>query len=236
MDGPFPVVDVSQPVDSVAKLLSKSNPAVLVRSNGNGPGHRDALGHAQLPDGAMTLENHRADGRHIGGARRVARVGHSNHRGAASARPRGRRGRHGVGTAHRRPTSKRLLAGGVVKTMPPDTKALRSDERRDAGRRCARCRQADVRLPRRCTAARARTERFRHCSTSPACRTPAAGIWRARWRWTRICRSTSSARPACRPPTGSWPRRRPERSRSDAWLSGDRQAVEAGIDGGLSAS
>jgi cystathionine beta-synthase len=35
MDGPFPIVDVGQPVDSVAKLLSKSNPAVLVRSNGS---------------------------------------------------------------------------------------------------------------------------------------------------------------------------------------------------------
>jgi cystathionine beta-synthase len=34
MDPPFPMVDVSQPVDAVAKLLSKSNPAVLVRSNG----------------------------------------------------------------------------------------------------------------------------------------------------------------------------------------------------------
>jgi cystathionine beta-synthase len=34
MDAPFPVVDVGQPVDSVAKLLSKSNPAVLVRVNG----------------------------------------------------------------------------------------------------------------------------------------------------------------------------------------------------------
>ena len=35
MDGPFPIVDVDQPVDTVAKLLSKSNPAVLVRSNGS---------------------------------------------------------------------------------------------------------------------------------------------------------------------------------------------------------
>jgi len=35
MDPPFPVVDLGQPVDNVAKLLSKSNPAVLVRSNGN---------------------------------------------------------------------------------------------------------------------------------------------------------------------------------------------------------
>jgi cystathionine beta-synthase len=35
MDAPFPVVDVAQPVDAVAKLLSKSNPAVLVRSNGS---------------------------------------------------------------------------------------------------------------------------------------------------------------------------------------------------------
>src|SRR5262245_6922340 len=35
MDPPFPIVDVAQPVDSVAKLLSKSNPAVLVRSNGS---------------------------------------------------------------------------------------------------------------------------------------------------------------------------------------------------------
>ena len=34
MDAPFPVVEVSQSVDSVAKLLSKSNPAVLVRDNG----------------------------------------------------------------------------------------------------------------------------------------------------------------------------------------------------------
>ena len=35
MDAPFPVVDIAQPVDTVAKLLSKSNPAVLVRSNGS---------------------------------------------------------------------------------------------------------------------------------------------------------------------------------------------------------
>jgi len=34
MDQPFPVVDVGQPVDAVAKLLSKSNPAVLVRVQG----------------------------------------------------------------------------------------------------------------------------------------------------------------------------------------------------------
>jgi cystathionine beta-synthase len=34
MDAPFPVVEVNQSVDSVAKLLSKSNPAVLVRDNG----------------------------------------------------------------------------------------------------------------------------------------------------------------------------------------------------------
>jgi cystathionine beta-synthase len=35
MDPPFPMVDAQQPVDSIAKLLSKSNPAVLVRSNGH---------------------------------------------------------------------------------------------------------------------------------------------------------------------------------------------------------
>jgi cystathionine beta-synthase len=35
MDPPFPIVDAEQPVDSIAKLLSKSNPAVLVRSNGS---------------------------------------------------------------------------------------------------------------------------------------------------------------------------------------------------------
>ncbi len=35
MDPPFPMVDIAQPVDTVAKLLSKSNPAVLVRSNGD---------------------------------------------------------------------------------------------------------------------------------------------------------------------------------------------------------
>jgi cystathionine beta-synthase len=34
MDSPFPVVAGDQPVDSVVKLLSKSNPAVLVRENG----------------------------------------------------------------------------------------------------------------------------------------------------------------------------------------------------------
>lgn len=34
MDSPFPVVDGDQPVDSVVRLLSKSNPAVLVRENG----------------------------------------------------------------------------------------------------------------------------------------------------------------------------------------------------------
>jgi cystathionine beta-synthase len=34
MDQPFPVVDAGQPVDAVAKLLSKSNPAVLVRDRG----------------------------------------------------------------------------------------------------------------------------------------------------------------------------------------------------------
>src|SRR5262249_29953208 len=34
MDPPFPVVDATQPADSIAKLLSKSNPAVLVRTNG----------------------------------------------------------------------------------------------------------------------------------------------------------------------------------------------------------
>ena len=34
MDPPFPIVDDQQTADSVAKLLSKSNPAVLVRTNG----------------------------------------------------------------------------------------------------------------------------------------------------------------------------------------------------------
>ena len=34
MDPPFPTVDAGQPVDHVAKLLSKSNPAVLVRYDG----------------------------------------------------------------------------------------------------------------------------------------------------------------------------------------------------------
>jgi cystathionine beta-synthase len=35
MDGPFPVLDADQQVDAVAKLLSKSNPAVLVRERGS---------------------------------------------------------------------------------------------------------------------------------------------------------------------------------------------------------
>ena len=34
MDAPFPVVDSTQSVDAIAKLLSKANPAVLVRSGG----------------------------------------------------------------------------------------------------------------------------------------------------------------------------------------------------------
>ena len=34
MDPPFPMVEASQPADAVAKLLSKSNPAVLVRDHG----------------------------------------------------------------------------------------------------------------------------------------------------------------------------------------------------------
>ena len=34
MDAPFPVVDDDQSVDSIAKLLSKSNPAVMVQSLG----------------------------------------------------------------------------------------------------------------------------------------------------------------------------------------------------------
>jgi predicted transcriptional regulator len=31
---PFPVVEADHPVDSIVKLLSKSNPAVLVREKG----------------------------------------------------------------------------------------------------------------------------------------------------------------------------------------------------------
>ena len=34
MDSPFPTVASGQPVDSVVKLLSKSNPAVLVQDDG----------------------------------------------------------------------------------------------------------------------------------------------------------------------------------------------------------
>ncbi len=34
MDAPFPIIDVNTPVDNVAKLLSKSNPAVLVQAHG----------------------------------------------------------------------------------------------------------------------------------------------------------------------------------------------------------
>ena len=34
MDAPFPTVEDSQPAENVAKLLSKSNPAVIVRNNG----------------------------------------------------------------------------------------------------------------------------------------------------------------------------------------------------------
>jgi cystathionine beta-synthase len=34
MDAPFPIVDAQQTADSIAKLLSKSNPAVLVRTDG----------------------------------------------------------------------------------------------------------------------------------------------------------------------------------------------------------
>jgi cystathionine beta-synthase len=34
LDQPFPMVEARTPVDTIAKLLSKSNPAVLVRSGG----------------------------------------------------------------------------------------------------------------------------------------------------------------------------------------------------------
>jgi predicted transcriptional regulator len=34
MDSPFPVVDADHPMDAIVKLLSKSNPAVLVREQG----------------------------------------------------------------------------------------------------------------------------------------------------------------------------------------------------------
>jgi cystathionine beta-synthase len=34
MDSPFPIVSSEQPVESVVKLLSKSNPAVLVQEDG----------------------------------------------------------------------------------------------------------------------------------------------------------------------------------------------------------
>ena len=34
MAAPFPVVDAGQPLDGVVKLLTKANPAVLVRTNG----------------------------------------------------------------------------------------------------------------------------------------------------------------------------------------------------------
>ena len=34
MDSPFPMISSEQPVDSVVKLLSKSNPAVLVQEHG----------------------------------------------------------------------------------------------------------------------------------------------------------------------------------------------------------
>jgi cystathionine beta-synthase len=35
MDAPFPVVDAGHPVDAIVKLLSKSNPAVLVQEHGS---------------------------------------------------------------------------------------------------------------------------------------------------------------------------------------------------------
>ena len=48
MDPPFPMIDVGQAVETVAKLLSKSNPAVLVRDNGKVQGivtRSDMLGY-----------------------------------------------------------------------------------------------------------------------------------------------------------------------------------------------
>ena len=35
MDSPYPIVDGTQVVDAVVTLLSKANPAVLVREQGN---------------------------------------------------------------------------------------------------------------------------------------------------------------------------------------------------------
>ena len=115
MDAPFPMVDVAQPVEAVAKLLSKSNPGGArarerrrCRASSRG---RDML---QLPDGAMSRTttrestscarsrrastiatrtssdaNHGTDGRHVLRARRVAGVGAADRRGAALARARG---------------------------------------------------------------------------------------------------------------------------------------------------
>jgi cystathionine beta-synthase len=48
MDEPFPVVEAEDPVDGIAKLLSKTNPAVLVRSDGRFEGivtRSDMLGY-----------------------------------------------------------------------------------------------------------------------------------------------------------------------------------------------
>jgi cystathionine beta-synthase len=56
MESPFPIIAGDQPVDSVVKLLSKSNPAVLVREKRNGAGNRDPLRHAPLHD--VTIGGH----------------------------------------------------------------------------------------------------------------------------------------------------------------------------------
>ena len=105
MDAPFPIVDVAQPVDTVAKLLSKSNPAVLVRSNGTVQGivtRSDMLNYLM----AQIRENHGADGRNVVRARRVAGDGHSRDRGASLARTRGHAGRSGARADQRRRVSR----------------------------------------------------------------------------------------------------------------------------------
>ena len=115
-----------------------------------------------------------------------------------------RRHRRGVRSPKR--TSSAHARGGVVKQLPPTPSELGTHERASrlpTRRRACRSRgECGRRRSSRCTAGRAKTARSRRCSTSPACRTPAAVTWRARWRWTRICPSTSSARRGV--PTADW--------------------------------
>ena len=153
-----------------------------------------------------------------------------------SARSRGRRRRYGARDCSTAADEQRLLAGGVVKTAPPDTKALVwRMRRRDAGSTLRALPKTDVvflalhggqgedgTIQALLDLTGVPYTGSGHLASALAMDKDlskhlfrAAGVTTADW---LMAPATVGG------------------SRSDAWLSGDREAVEAGIDGGAVAS